>query len=56
MHAWEAIQITLDYIEANLNREITIQELSQKAALSEFYFQRLFSKLVKKPEIGRAHV
>lgn len=49
MHAWEAIQKSLDYIEKNLNEEISIQELAKASGLSEFYFQRLFSKLVKQP-------
>lgn len=49
MHAWEQIQLTLDYIEGHLEEEIDIQELAKLAALSPFYFQRLFSRLVKKP-------
>lgn len=49
MHAWEAIQKTVDYIEENLSEEITITQLADIAYLSEFYYQRLFSRLVKKP-------
>jgi AraC family transcriptional regulator len=49
MHAWEAIQKTLDYIETNLSNEIDMEQLSKEAALSSFYYQRLFSRLVKKP-------
>lgn len=49
MHAWEAIQTTADYIEEHLAEEITIDELAKLAYLSPFYYQRLFSKLVKKP-------
>lgn len=49
MHAWEAIQKTLDYIEANLSEDIKIEQLAKEAALSLFYYQRLFSRLVKKP-------
>ena len=49
MHAWEQIQQTLDYIEGHLADEIDIQRLAKQAALSPFYFQRLFSRLVKKP-------
>ncbi len=49
MHAWEAIQKTLDYMEENIGNEITIEQLSKIAALSPFYYQRLFSRLVKKP-------
>lgn len=49
MHAWEAIQKTLDNIEDHIGEDITIEELSETAALSVFYYQRLFSRLVKKP-------
>ena len=49
MHAWEAIQKTLNYIEENAGEEIQIDELAQIAALSLFYYQRLFTRLVKKP-------
>ena len=49
MHAWESIQKTIDFIEDNLGDEIKIEELADIAALSLFYFQRLFARLVKKP-------
>lgn len=49
MHAWEAIQKTVDYIEANMASELGIEELAKLAALSPFYYQRLFSRLVKRP-------
>lgn len=49
MYAWEQIQKTLDYIETHLGEEITIEELSEIASLSPFYYQRLFRRLVKKP-------
>lgn len=49
MHAWEAIQKTLDYIEMNIGEEIEIEQLAKEASLSVFYYQRLFSRLVKKP-------
>ncbi|MCG8485517.1 MAG: AraC family transcriptional regulator, partial [Clostridia bacterium] len=49
MHAWEAIQKTVDYIEDNLSEKITTEELAAIAALSPFYFQRLFTRLVNKP-------
>lgn len=49
MHAWEQIQKTVDYIEENLSEEIKIEKLANMAALSQFYFQRLFRRLVKKP-------
>ena len=49
MHAWEAIQKTLNHIEENIGEEIQIDELAEIAALSLFYYQRLFTRLVKKP-------
>ena len=49
MHAWEAIQKTLNHIEEHLDEEIQIEELAAIASLSLFYFQRLFTRLVKKP-------
>ena len=49
MHAWESIQKVLDYIEVNLTQGHSPEELSKIAALSPFYFQRLFTSLVKRP-------
>lgn len=49
MHAWEQIQLTLDYIEDNLEGEIKIESLAKLASLSQFYYQRLFRRLVRKP-------
>lgn len=49
MHAWEAIQKSLDYIEDNLSEDINMDTLANVAALSPYYFQRLFRRLVKKP-------
>ena len=49
MHAWEQIQLTVDHIEDHLEEELSVEELSKMAALSPFYYQRLFSRLVKKP-------
>ena len=48
MHAWEQIQETIDYIESHLSEEISIEGLAKTAGLSTFYYQRLFSRLVKK--------
>lgn len=48
MHAWEAIQNSLDYIEDNLSEDVEIKTLANVAALSPYYFQRLFGRLVKK--------
>lgn len=49
MHAWEAIQRSIDYIEENLTEEIGLGQLAAVAGLSPFYFQRLFARLVKRP-------
>ena len=49
MHAWESIQKTLEIIEARIHDDISIEELADIAALSLFYYQRLFVRLVKKP-------
>ena len=48
MHAWESIQTVLDYIEDNLAQSYSPEELSKVATLSPFYFQRLFTRLVKR--------
>ncbi|MEO3944680.1 helix-turn-helix domain-containing protein [Gorillibacterium sp. CAU 1737] len=49
MHAWEAIQKTLNHIEDHIGEETQIEELAEIALLSPFYYQRLFTRLVKKP-------
>jgi len=49
MHAWEAIQRTLETIEGRINEDVPIKELADRAGLSEFYYQRLFSRLVQRP-------
>lgn len=51
MHAWEQIQQSVDYIEEHLSEPIRIEKLAEIAALSPFYYQRLFRRLVKKPVI-----
>ncbi len=48
MHAWEAIQNSLNYIEDHLSENIMIEALAKEASLSQYYFQRLFGRLVKK--------
>ena len=45
MHAWEAIEQSLAFIEENLTEEISTEELANTAGLSPFYFQRLFKRL-----------
>lgn len=49
MYAWEQVQQTIEFIENHLSEKISIETLANKAALSPFYYQRLFSRLVKKP-------
>ena len=49
MYAWESIQKVLDYVEGNLAQNHTPEELAKIAALSPFYFQRLFTRLVRRP-------
>lgn len=49
MHAWEAIQKTVNYIEEHIGEDIRIEDLADVAALSLFYYQRLFTRLVKEP-------
>jgi AraC family transcriptional regulator len=49
MQAWEAIQDSVNYIEEHLSENIEIETLAEVAALSPYYFQRLFGRLVKKP-------
>ncbi len=49
MHAWKQIQETIEFIEDHMDEEIDIVSLAAMASLSPFYYQRLFSRLVKKP-------
>ena len=49
MHSWEAIQKTIDHIEEHIDEEIKTEELARIAALSVFYYQRLFARLIKAP-------
>lgn len=49
MHAWEAIEQSLTFIEEHLAEEISTEELASTIGLSPFYFQRLFKRLVNKP-------
>ncbi|MBO0454513.1 helix-turn-helix domain-containing protein [Candidatus Enterococcus murrayae] len=48
MHAWEAIQKSVDYVEEHIKEELAIEELAQVSYLSLYYFQKLFSRLVGK--------
>ena len=49
MHAWEAIEQSLNFIEEHLAEEISTEKLANTVGLSPFYFQRLFKRLVRKP-------
>jgi len=49
MEAWDSINKVTNYIEENLENKIRIEELSEIANISPFYFQRLFKRLVDKP-------
>lgn len=49
MHAWEAIDRSLDFIEEHLQEDISKEELAQLSCLSPFYFQRLFKRLTGRP-------
>lgn len=49
MHAWEAIEHSLNFIEKHLAEKISTEELANTVGLSPFYFQRLFKRFVKKP-------
>ncbi len=46
MQGWiEGFQKSIDFIEQNLTEELDIEEISGKAALSPFYYQRIFGAL-----------
>lgn len=49
MHAYNAIQNSLDYIETHLKEDINVEIIAGEAGLSVYYFQHLFSRLIKKP-------
>ena len=46
MHSWvEGFQQSIDFIEENLISSLEIEEIAQIAALSPFYYQRIFGAL-----------
>ena len=46
MRGWiEGIQESMDFMEQNLTEELEIEAIAGKAALSPFYFQRIFGDL-----------
>lgn len=46
------INLIQDYIEKNLNHSLTLEELSQKASYSPYYFHRLFKDYTKESLYG----
>lgn len=46
MQGWiEGFQKSIDFMEQNLTEEMNIEEIAGKAALSPFYYQRIFGAL-----------
>ena len=46
MQGWiEGFQQSIDHIEKNLSEELDIEEIAAKAALSPFYYQRIFGAM-----------
>lgn len=46
MKGWiEGFQASIDFNEQNLLNELDIEEIAKKAALSSFYYQRIFGAL-----------
>ncbi|MBP1755228.1 MAG: putative AraC family transcriptional regulator [Firmicutes bacterium] len=46
MSAWtEGLQNAIEYIEKNLAEDIQVKDIAEKAYVSEFHFQRIFSAL-----------
>ena len=41
----EGFQASIDYIEQNLTEELNIATIAKKAALSSFYYQRIFGAM-----------
>ena len=46
MRSWiEGFQESIDFMEQNLTEELDIEDIAGKAALSPFYYQRIFGAL-----------
>ena len=45
MNWMENLQNAIAYIEENLTEEIKVRDVAEKAYVSEFHFQRIFSAL-----------
>lgn len=52
MDYFQRIQKTIDYIEDNLENELTLDELAKMACFSKYYYHRLFSMYVGQPVMG----
>ncbi len=48
MYAYEAIQNSLDFIECHLKDSLNAEDIAAETGLSVYYFQHLFSRLIKK--------
>ncbi len=48
MNYFQMIDETIEYIENNLGRSITVDELAQRNHISKFYFTRIFKALTRK--------
>ncbi|MBO5569472.1 MAG: hypothetical protein J6A79_11150 [Clostridia bacterium] len=49
MQSWtEGFQASIDYIEEHLDEPLEIEEIAKCAALSPFYYQRIFGALCRK--------
>ena len=46
MHGWiDGFQTSIEYIERNLSGTLDIEDIAKEAALSPFYYQRIFGAL-----------
>ncbi|HBE09383.1 MAG TPA: AraC family transcriptional regulator, partial [Lachnospiraceae bacterium] len=46
MQGWiDGFQRSIEYIEQNLTETLDIEEIAARAALSSFYYQRIFGAL-----------
>ncbi len=46
MNNWvEGFQESIDYIEQNLLNDLNVEDIAKKAALSSFYYQRIFGAM-----------
>ena len=48
MHAWDAIQRSVDYVEENIKEELSIEELAKVSYLSVYYFKNYLTVWLEK--------